>query len=472
VSPNDEGTLDLFEAEAEPASAPAPSDEPHVWSVSELNQALRSLLEEQLPELWVAGEVANWTRARSGHCYFTLKDENAQLRCVMWRRDAARLPVDPEEGMALRALGQVTLYEVRGDLQLQVRQLEADGGEGLWKLAFEKLRRRLEEEGLLDPARKRRLPRFPQAVGVVTSPTGAALQDILTVMGRRAPWTRVLLRGARVQGEGAAQEVADAIRTLGSAGLVDVLIVGRGGGSIEDLWAFNEEPVARAIAECPVPVISAVGHETDVTIADLVADLRAPTPSAAGEAAVQDGAALLEALDAVRPRLARGLQVQLERRKDRLGALSHRARAAILGSLAPRRAKLERRSDRLVPALRSLLVPRRNHLDGVARRLAPAFRREVERKGTRVQDRSERLERGMRTLIGDRREALARSAAQVDALSPLSTLRRGYSVALSAEGRVLRRTDEFGVGDLFDLRVVDGRIRSRVESIQPDDQDR
>ncbi len=220
--------------------------------------------------------MANWKRAGSGHCYFTLKDESAQLRCVMWRGEAARLPMDPEEGMRVRVFGQLTLYEARGDYQLSVRTLEGEEGEGLWKLAFERLRSKLEQEGLLLPERKRALPRFPQTVGVVTSLTGAALHDILTVLRRRAPWLQVLVRGTRVQGEGAAQEIADALRVLGGSGRVDVVIVGRGGGSLEDLWAFNEEPVARAVAECPVPVVSAVGHEVDVTISRSGGGLQGP----------------------------------------------------------------------------------------------------------------------------------------------------------------------------------------------------
>ena len=257
--------------------------EPRVWSVTQVNRAVRVLLEDTIESLWISGEVANWTRARSGHCYFTLKDEQAQLRCVMFKTGAASLPADPEEGTTVRALGGLTLYEARGEYQLVVRRLEAEGAEGLWRQAFEQLRSKLEAEGLFAPERKRPLPRFPEAVGVVTSLAGAALADILTVIRRRAPWTRVIVRGARVQGEGAGEEVAEAIRALGSSGLVDVLIVGRGGGSLEDLWAFNEEVVARAIVACPVPVISAVGHEVDVTISDLVADVRAPTPSAGAE---------------------------------------------------------------------------------------------------------------------------------------------------------------------------------------------
>ncbi|MFW6200179.1 MAG: exodeoxyribonuclease VII large subunit [Gemmatimonadota bacterium] len=459
MAPADEDTLDLFSAVSEePASgddeelspsadeAFAPGEAP-VWTVSELTRALRALLEDQLPELRVEGEVANWTRARSGHCYFTLKDEEAQIRCVMWRGDARRLPMDPEEGMSLRVVGRVTLYEVRGDLQLQVREVQAGDGEGLWRLAFERLRRKLQEEGLLAPERKRPIPAFPGTVGVVTSPTGAAIRDILTVLRRRAPWTRVLVRGTRVQGEEAAEEVAAAVRLLGGTAGVDVLIVGRGGGSIEDLWAFNEEPVARAIAECPVPVISAVGHETDVTISDLVADLRAPTPSAAAEAAVQDGSTLLEALESIRSRLARGLERQTDRRRHRLETLARRLDVAMRRILEPRRALLERWGERL----------------------APAFLRRLEGDGRRVHDAGEALGRAVRGLILERRQRLARTAGRVEALSPLSTLKRGYAVPVGPGGRVLRRTEDFRAHPEFRLRVVDGKIRCEATEFWTDE---
>ncbi|HET7462780.1 MAG TPA: exodeoxyribonuclease VII large subunit [Longimicrobium sp.] len=271
-------------------------------TVAEVNSAARELIEGVFPPLWVHGEVANFTRAKSGHCYFSLRDADAQIRCVLWRDDARRLPTLPEDGMKVRALGRLTLYEQRGEFQLSCFELEAKG-EGLYKLAYDRLKARLDQEGLTAPARKRPLPAHPACVGVVTSSAGAALRDIVSVIRRRAPWTRIVLASARVQGDGAPQEIAAAIRLIGRAACADVLIVGRGGGSIEDLWAFNEEVVARAIADSPVPVISAVGHETDFTIADLVADLRAPTPSAAAEAAVPDQGAVRRRLGDLRERL-------------------------------------------------------------------------------------------------------------------------------------------------------------------------
>lgn len=346
----------------------------------------------------------------------------------MWRPDAARLPMDPEEGMKVRAFGQLTLYPARGDFQLVARALEGEEGEGLWKLAFERLRRRLEEEGLLALERKRPLPRFPQTVGVVTSRTGAALHDILTVLRRRAPWLRVVVRGARVQGEGAADEVARAVEALGRWGEADVLIVGRGGGSLEDLWAFNEESVARALASCPVPVVSAVGHEVDVTIADLVADLRAPTPSAAAEAVAPDAEEILRYLEGAGERLARALRRGVEGQRKTL--------ERGWGSL-----------QRLGPGI---VKPRRRVL----------------------RERGGALSMGITTLVEDRRNALARLAGKLDALSPLGTMRRGFAVPLSLQGALLRGVADFRAGESFLLRVVDGRIRAETHEIESDEVDR
>lgn len=395
--------------------------EPKVWSVSQVNRAVRGLLESSVEPLWVGGEVANWTRSRAGHCYFTLKDDRAQLKCVMFAREAQRLPTDPDEGSQLRVYGDLTLYEARGDYQMVVRKLEADGADGLWRKAFEELRGRLEAEGLLAPDRKRPIPRYPRTVGVVTSPTGAAFRDILSVLGRRAPWVRVILRGSRVQGEGAAREIADAIRHLDASGLADVLIVGRGGGSIEDLWAFNEEPVARAIAECGTPVVSAVGHEVDVTISDLVADLRAPTPSAAAEAVVPDRSTLV---------------AQLRRAPERLGRGVRRA-----GSR--RRAAVDERLARLTYAMERRVTP---------------VRRSVELGG-------DRLERRVVELLRDRRSRLEGHAGRLEALSPLATLSRGYAVARAPEGGVIRSVDDLAAGATFHLRLPDGSVAA--ESLGP-----
>ncbi len=310
--------------------------EPQVWSVSQVNRAVRILLEGHVGPFWVSGEVGQWTRARSGHCYFTLKDEQAQLKAVMWRSDAQRLPIDPEEGTRVRAHGSLTLYESRGEFQFRAVRVTAEDGDGMWRRAMERLKAVLEAEGLLDPARKRALPALPRAVGVVTSVEGAALKDIVQRLQDRSPWLYVVVRGTRVQGEGAARSIARSVRVLGGSGLVDVLIVGRGGGSIEDLWAFNEEPVARAIAECPVPVVSAVGHEVDVTLADLVADVRAPTPSAAAELVTPDRGYLEELLRGLEERVREGLRGQVRTPLRALDRLAERLPAAVTRRLERR----------------------------------------------------------------------------------------------------------------------------------------
>ena len=421
--------LDLFEdGEVEEApTPPPPQPEPKVWSVYQVNKAVRGLLESSVEPLWVGGEIGSWTRSRAGHCYFTLKDDRAQLRGVMFARESQHLPTDPDEGMRVRVYGDLTLYEARGEYQLVVRRLETEGKEGLWRKAFEELKGKLEKEGLLAPELKQSLPGFPGCIGVVTSPTGAALHDIRSVLERRAPWVRVVLAGARVQGQGASLEIAAAIEHLAGTGLPDVIIVGRGGGSLEDLWAFNEEPVARAIAACPIPVVSAVGHEVDVTISDLIADVRAPTPSAAAEAVVPDGVELA---------------VRLRRVPERLGRALRRTAA---------RPGLEVR-DRLARLVRA-----------VERRLQPA-RQTLDRSATG-------LERSIGGLVRDRRARTGALAGRLEALSPLSTLARGYAVARTDDGRLLRGIGDFPEGQAFRLRVQDGVVHAEAKGTERLDQD-
>ena len=383
------GTLDLFAAaEAERRTRPGGPDaagggdgggeETRVsYTVSALNRLVRQVLDDTLPPVWVAGEIGNWTRSHKGHCYFTLKDEQAHVRCVLFQSDARRLPAEPENGMRVRVFGAVTLYEQRGDYQLVVRELEARDEGGLFRLAFERLRRKLEAEGLLDPARKRALPRSPRRVGVVTSPVGAAFHDVTRVIEHRAPWTTVVLSPAKVQGEGAETEIAAAIARLEAHGRVDVIIVGRGGGSTEDLWAFNKEEVARAIAGCGVPVISAVGHEVDVTIADLVADRRAATPSAAAELAVLDGGDVRRRLTMSRARLAGSMRRSVADRRRAVESLAEAMRSCLETTLERRENRLGRAADRL-NALSPLAALRRGYAvpqgeDGRVLRSVEAF---------------------------------------------------------------------------------------------------
>jgi exodeoxyribonuclease VII large subunit len=344
------------------------------------------------------------------------------MRCVMFNREAQQLPTDPEEGMKIRALGSLTLYEARGEYQLVASRIQAEDTEGLWRIAFEKLRAKLEAEGLLEATRKRALPRYPNVVGVVTSSSGAALRDIVSVLRRRAPWVRVLLRATRVQGEGASADIACALQALAATGKPDVIIVSRGGGSVEDLWAFNEEPVARAILGCAMPVVSGVGHEIDVTIADLVADLRAPTPSAAAEAVVPDAVVLMDGLRQMPSRLAQGLQGTMQKRRS---------------------------------GLREVLV--RLGL-GMERRIMPV-QQTVDRATVRI-------ERGIVSGLERRRLSIAAAAGKLDALSPLATLQRGYSVARSETGSVLRSVQDFAPGQPFELRVRDGEVSCEALEIR------
>jgi exodeoxyribonuclease VII large subunit len=331
---------DAAPAQRQRAAAPA-GEKARPLTVAGLTALAKGLLESAYPPLWVGGEITGWKRhTQSGHCYFCLRDKRSQVRCVMFRADAERLPTEPTEGMSVRALGTLTLFEKRGEFQFVVKLLEGVGAGGLWRLAFEKLRAKLDAEGLLSPDRKRPLPRFPATVGVVTSPFGAALHDVLTVIARRAPWTRVVFAPVRVQGEGAALDVARAIRLFERARVADVLIVGRGGGAAEDLWAFNDEVVARAIASSRIPVVSAIGHEVDVTIADLVADARAPTPSAAAERVVPDQVALARELRNAQLRLAQALRRRVRVARNDLNVLGRDLESLMRSRLRDQRERL------------------------------------------------------------------------------------------------------------------------------------
>ena len=389
-------------------------DTSEVWSVSQVNRAVKKLIETGLENLWILGEIVNWTRASSGHCYFTLKDRDSQIRCVMFKSDVSKLPIDPNTGMVVRVFGSLGLYEPRGEYQVVVRSLMDEGGEGLWRLAAEKVRRKLEGEGLLDKNLKRPLPTSIKTIGVVTSLGGAALYDILTVIERRSPWTEVIVRDTRVQGETAAQEISEAIRVLSESGMVDLVIVARGGGSMEDLWAFNEEPVARSIAASPVPVVSAIGHEIDITLADLVADFRAPTPSAGAEMAVKDGEML----------------------KGMLGVKSESMFMAIASMTSEYRRKLIREKDELMTFRDVVVNPQKEYLN---------------RTG-------DELESTMRAVVSNARKELSNIGSMMQALSPLATLSRGYALPKDSQGRILRTAGSIPPGMQFSLRVSDGTI--------------
>lgn len=394
----------------------------HVYTVRELTTEIKAVLEDGFSAIWVEGEISNFKHHTSGHMYFTLKDADAQVRVVMFRGSNRLLKFQLQDGLAVTVFGSVTVYERRGEYQIVAEALEPKGA-GALMLAFEQLKARLEAEGLFDPARKRPLPRFPRKVGIVTSPTGAAIRDMLSIIGRRFPGLAVLVHPVQVQGPGAAAEIARALAVLGARDDLDVLIVGRGGGSLEDLWAFNEEAVARAIAASPLPVISAVGHETDTTIADFVADLRAPTPSAAAELVAAQREELMLRVDELGARAAAGFQRLLTERAEQVRRLTRH-----LALLSPA-ASVARQGERLA---------------GLERRLSAWW----QLAGTR------------------RREYLHRLAGKLDSLSPLGILARGYSICFSLPQRaILKSAAEVPPGTPVAVRLHRGELTCRVEGI-------
>ncbi|RMG10861.1 MAG: exodeoxyribonuclease VII large subunit, partial [Deltaproteobacteria bacterium] len=449
-----------------------------VYTVGELTRAIKRLLEGTFESVWVEGEISRVSRPRSGHLYFSLKDDDAVLPAVLFRGQAKRVRFAPEEGMAVLARGRVNVYEPRGQYQLIVEALEPQGL-GALQAAFEQLRERLRKEGLFDAAHKQPLPRLPRCVGVVTSPSGAAIRDFLDVLGRRNPTVSVLVAPARVQGEGAAEEVARQIRVLDRLGTSDVIVVTRGGGSLEDLWAFNEEVVARALFECRTPTVSAVGHEVDTTIADFVADLRAPTPSAAAELVAPERGALVKELERYTVRMHRSVERALQLRRARLGetrrrlgdprrtladrrlgleALRERLEAGTLGPLNRRvrtlaglrerlraahpaerlsraRARLERAAARLASVVRAREHTRRRGLEALRRRLLRAHPGEaIQRERRRLERLETRAIQATLQRSSEARSTLAGLAGKLDALSPLKVLGRGYAVVRTAAG--------------------------------------
>jgi exodeoxyribonuclease VII large subunit len=445
-------------------------EEPRVFSVTEITREVRAALEERVGMVWVEGEISNYRRQASGHQYFTLKDAGSQLACVLFARGGSwRKQVPLGDGMHVQVRGALTVYEARGQYQLNVQIVQA-GGAGMLQAKYEALKRKLEAEGLFDADRKRALPKFPATIALVTSPTGAALRDMLNILGRRAPWVRVVIAPARVQGEGAAEEIARAIEhvnRLAEAGGVpiEVIAVTRGGGSVEDLWAFNEEIVARAIAASALPVMSAVGHEIDFTIADFVADLRAPTPSAAAELLVPDGAELQRRLAETAAYLRRHAQRGLEQHRARLAWL---ARGELFRQPELR---LRDAAQRLDIAAEALGRAPRERLREDGRRLAEAaaqlrhhrpdralalFRQRLETLG-------ERLRHSSAQAIAERKQRFSKAKELLRVLGPDATLARGYSVTTTADGQLVASVNQAVPGARIITRVRDGEINSVVE---------
>jgi exodeoxyribonuclease VII large subunit len=454
-----------FEGSADPRPARR-----RALSVSELTDRIQGVLETEFFDVWVEGEISNLKRAASGHVYFSLKDADAQIAATVWKSDARRLRFQPEDGMHVLARGSIRVYPPRGSYQISVQFLEPLG-KGSLAQAFEELKRKLEEEGLFATERKRPLPVLPRRIGVVTSPTGAVIRDILRVLNRRYANLDVLLYPARVQGEGAAAEIAKGLEVLNRLGGLDVVILARGGGSLEDLWPFNEETVARAIAASRIPTISAVGHETDFTIADFVADVRAPTPSAAAERVVQAKEELAARIGALRDRLAGALRLKLTTTRARVeAAAAHRVFAAERGRLhmkAQRVDEMVRRAERALVS--SLDRGRERHRR--LRERAEAFRwdRQIEARRERLAHRSDRLRALLRGTIDQRRAGLARVAGQMEALSPLAVLGRGYALVWDeTAGALLRSAADTEEGRPLRIQLHRGVIRATVESRKPE----
>ena len=392
-------------------------------SVTQLTQYIKLLLDrdEILSQTCVRGELSNFKAHSSGHLYFTLKDEGAVISCVMFRSDAMKLRFRPESGMKVILYGRVSLFPKSGQYQIYVANMQPDGV-GALAVAFEQLKRRLHEEGLFDPAHKKPLPSYPERVALVTSPTGAAVRDMIRILGRRWPMAEVLVCPVRVQGEGAAEEIADMLDYVDRHGLADVIITGRGGGSMEDLWAFNEEIVARAIWRCQTPVISAVGHEPDVTIADYVADVRAATPSNGAELAVRDSAALQSALRQLQVRMEQAQIQSINRLRQRLDTLSQ--------------SRVMRQPD-------AYLQQQELHLEMLR----------------------QRLEHSGEVLLAKNRQRFERTAAKLDALSPLKVLGRGYAM-VTREETVIRETAQLTPGDTITVSLSDGTAQCTVDTVQ------
>ncbi len=440
-----------------------PEEQPHVYTVSEITRDVRAILEAAFETAWIEGEISNFRLAASGHAYFVLKDDKAQIKCVLFRGQRVGMKFTPEDGDQILLLGRVTVYEARGDYQVIVEAMEPKGLGALQK-AFEQLKEKLAKEGLFDESRKKPLPEMPWKIGIVTSPTGAAIRDIINVMRRRNPKTSMLLYPAKVQGEGAAEEIAQGIEVLNQRKDIDVLIVGRGGGSIEDLWAFNEEVVARAIAQSKIPVVSAVGHEIDFTIADFVADLRAPTPSAAAELVVPKLNDIVQDLQYLTHQMIERMEEDIGDYRERLRYLIDRRffrePRRILEAPAQR---LDEMGQRLLRGLDQwVLVKRGNLIQRVHRLFQASPQKIVSALSERRVDLVARLVRRLESQINLKKEKLDGAAKSLNALSPLNVLDRGYSITTKS-GKAVTSSKQVNKGDTLRIRLAKGQLDATVD---------
>ncbi|QKX18769.1 exodeoxyribonuclease VII large subunit [Microbulbifer sp. YPW1] len=441
---------------------PLPTDGRPVLSVSELNREVKHLLEGSVPLLWISGEISNFAAPSSGHWYFTLKDARAQVRCAMFRGRNRSVRFQPGNGREVLARARVSLYEGRGEFQLIIEHLE-EAGFGALMRQLEMLKAKLQAEGLFDLARKKPLPYLPTTIGIITSPTGAAVRDMIQVLGRRYPAAKIELIPVAVQGQGAAQQIANAIALAGRLQRHDLLIVGRGGGSLEDLWSFNEEIVARALAACPIPTISAVGHETDTTIADLVADVRAPTPSAAAEIASANAAALSEEVDGARWRLTRAMELQLRHLRQQVQLVSNRIRHP-KEQLQNRAQRLDHLEMRLQTAVRSRTLANTQRLAQVERALNHVHpRQQIALAQTQLSQQAQRLKKSIDSTLQHKRELVTHAGQLLNSVSPLAVLDRGYAIVQDEQKQVIRRAQDVISGQKVYARLSEGEITAVVE---------
>jgi len=435
-----------------------------VWSVSEITARIRGLLEPDFQNIWVEGEVSNFRAAQSGHLYFTLKDANAQIRCVCFKSTARLLKFRPEDGLHITVRGSLSVYEQRGEYQIYVEHIEPVGL-GALQLAFEQLKSRLAAEGLFTAERKKPLPLLPLRIGLITSPVGAAVRDILRILRRRFPNLRVTLYPVRVQGDGAASDIVEALRFFNRVRNVDVLILTRGGGSLEDLWAFNEESVVRAIAASVIPTISAVGHETDFTIADFVADLRAPTPSAAAEIVVRTRQEFAQHIGQLRQQMTQQLRYRLLEWRHRVQELAtHPGFRRLDDLLRKHTQRLDDLGARLGQSLGERLIRARQRFERAETRIHGFdLRAKIGALRERLEHRTGELEaRVGRHLLGQRQK-LERLRLQLDERSPLRVLERGYAIVYDAAGNVVRAADQVTLGDTIAVRLARGRLSAEVK---------
>ena len=449
---------------SEPAPPPQPVETRDIYTPSRLNREARTLLERGLPALWLEGEISNLSRPSSGHWYFSLKDEAAQLRCAMFRQRNLMTRFSPRDGSHVLVRGRVSLYEQRGDYQFIADYME-EAGEGALRQRFELLKTKLAAEGLFAIEHKRPLPRLPRRIGVITSPTGAALRDVLHILRRRFCTIPVLLYPVQVQGGVAAAQIARTIRRASARAECDVLILVRGGGSLEDLWAFNEESVARAIYDCTVPIVTGIGHEVDFTIADFVADVRAPTPSGAAELAAPDGNELLKNVLRLTNRLNVALTRSLKTQQDRAAWLQRRLAQLHPGvELRQRAQRLDDLEQRLIRVVRSDLSDRQRTVLQLATELrqhSPALRVANARRRLGVAHAS--IERAARQTMDKLARRLAVASRTLDAVSPLATLERGYAIVTDSKGTVITNAQDVRAGQIIEARLTKGSVRARVE---------